>query len=106
MGILALIGLKNTVAFFAKKSKLTGSVFYFLGFLMIVVGWYCFVLLGFLAQMYGLFMLFKSFLSTILQYGQTLPFIGPVLRSSTLVHNAVRVLEVNEGKRKSAKFEV
>jgi hypothetical protein len=68
MGVVALIGLKSTIMFFTKKSKLQGSVFYFLGFLMIIIGWYMFTFLGFIAQMYGLFLLFRQFLSTILVY--------------------------------------
>ena len=48
-GIVALIGLKNAMMFFGKKSKILGSVFYFLGFIMIIIGWYMFTLLGFLA---------------------------------------------------------
>lgn len=59
MGIVALIGLKSTVGFFTKKSKLMGSVFYFLGLFFIILGWYLFTLLGFLTQMYGLFLLFR-----------------------------------------------
>ena len=67
-GVVALIGLKNALMFFGKKTKIQGSVFYFTGFLMIVIGWYMFTLLGFLAQMYGLFLLFRSFISTIFGY--------------------------------------
>ena len=49
MGIISLIGAKSTLLFFSKKSKIQGSVFYFLGFVMIIIGWYTFTLLGFLA---------------------------------------------------------
>jgi hypothetical protein len=106
MGIIALIGPKNTLLFFAKKTKILGSGFYFIGLLMIIIGWYMFTFLGFLAQMYGLFLLFRSFLTTILVYAQTLPVIGPFLRSSSVLHKTVKALEVKEGKRKKAKFEV
>ena len=49
MGIIALIGFKNTMGFFAKRSKIMGSVFFFLGFVMIIIGWYMFTVLGFTA---------------------------------------------------------
>jgi hypothetical protein len=109
MGIVALIGLKSTLAFFTKKSKLQGSIFYFLGFFMIIIGWYMFTFLGFLAQMYGLFLLFRSFLSTILMYAETLPVIGPCLKKNEAIHKAVRKMEESDSdtkKRKRAEHEV
>ena len=48
-GVIALIGLRSTFMFFGKKTKLMGSAFYFLGFVMIVIGWYLFTFLGFIA---------------------------------------------------------
>ena len=68
MGIVALIGFKNTMGFFAKRSKIMGSVFFFLGFVMIIIGWYMFTTLGFTAQLYGMFLLFRSFIKTIFTY--------------------------------------
>ena len=106
MGVISLIGPQNAVMFFAKKSKIQGSVFYFLGFLLIMIGWYMFTSVGFLSQMYGLFLLFRSFLTTILAYAQTLPGIGPILRSSTFLHTAIKFIEEKDGTRKRAKFEV
>ena len=49
MGIVSLIGLKNTLMFFGKRSKIQGSIFFFLGFIMIIIGWYMFTFLGFIA---------------------------------------------------------
>lgn len=49
MGIIALIGIKNTLGFFTKKNKIFGSIFFFLGFIMIIIGWYMFTLLGFVS---------------------------------------------------------
>lgn len=109
MGVIALIGLKNTFMFFGKKSKLMGSVFFFLGFLMIAVGWYTFTLLGFTAQMYGLFLLFRQFIATIFGYSQTLPIIGPILRTSPFIQRVVdKISESASGSngKKRAKYEV
>ena len=68
MGVIALVGVKNTFMFFGKKSKILGSVFFFSGFLLIIIGWYTFTLAGFSLQMYGLFVLFRQFISTIFSY--------------------------------------
>ena len=89
MGIVALIGPQNTVGFFMKKSKITGSSVYFLGLVMIIVRWRFMTTLGFLMQMYGIFLLFKSFIKTIFAYMQTLPVIGPVLRDTPMIHSIV-----------------
>jgi hypothetical protein len=68
MGVVALVGFKNTITFFTRSSKIKGSVFFFLGLFMIVTGWYLFTLAGFVCQLYGIFLLFRSFLGTILVY--------------------------------------
>ena len=106
MGIVALIGAKSTLYFFFKPSKLMGSVFYFLGFFMIMIGWYMFVLLGFVSQMYGVFLLFRSFIKTIFAYCQTLPVIGPILRNSPFIHKLVNAIAEDSHQKKKAKMEV
>jgi hypothetical protein len=79
-------------------------MFFFAGFIIIMVGWWMFTLLGFVSQMWGIFLLFRSFLGTIMIYGQSLPIIGGILRSDA-VKSVVRILESSEKKGK-AKFEV
>eukprot|EP00347_Sterkiella_histriomuscorum_P016261 403353871 len=108
MGIIALIGLKSTFMFFGKKSKLMGSIFFFLGFFMIALGWYTFTLLGFIAQMYGLFVLFRQFIATIFGYSQQLPVIGPIIRNSTFIQKIVEKISSSgsESGKKRAKYEV
>jgi hypothetical protein len=105
MGVIALVGFKNAIGFFSRESKIKGSVFFFVGLVLIVTGWYLFTFLGFLAQLYGIFLLFRSFIGTILVYAQSLPFIGGFLRSSDAVHKAVKIIENTDGKKRS-KFEV
>ena len=104
MGVVALVGLKNAVSFFTRSSKIQGSMFFFAGFIIIMVGWWMFTLLGFVSQMWGIFLLLRSFLGTIMIYGQSLPIIGGILRSDA-VKSVVRILESSEKKGK-AKFEV
>ena len=56
--------------------------------------------------MWGIFHLFRSFLGTIMIYGQSLPVIGGLLRNDT-VKSAVRIIENAGGDKKGkAKFEV
>jgi hypothetical protein len=106
MGVIALIGLKSTFMFFGKKSKLLGSIFFFFGFLLIAIGWYTFTILGFISQMYGLFLLFRQFISTIFAYSQTLPVIGPILRTSPFISSVVDKISESGGNKKRAKYEV
>ena len=92
MGVVALVGPKNTIMFFSKKTKIVGSAFYFAGFLMILLGFWMSTTIGFLLQMYGLYVLFRSFIRTIFSYMQTLPVIGPCIRNSPFIHKAVDFL--------------
>ena len=87
MGIVALVGPQYSFQFFQKKAK--GSLFYFAGFVLIVLGYPMFTLLGFLCQVWGMFLMFRSFLKTIFAYMQTLPVIGPLLRDTPFIHDAV-----------------
>ena len=72
-----------------RKGKLIGSAVFFVGFVMIVIGWFLFTTLGFLLQCYGLFLLFRDFIRVIFSYVQTLPVVGPVLRNSPFAHTVV-----------------
>ena len=48
MGIVSLIGPKNTIGFFTKKGKIMGSIFYFLGLVIIIIGYTFFTMIGFI----------------------------------------------------------
>ena len=89
MGIVALIGPVNALSFFGKKSKIMGSVLYFGGITIMIIGWKFFTIAGFLMQVYGIFVLFRSFLKTAFAYLQTLPLIGPILRDTPMIHKIV-----------------
>ena len=52
MGLFSLTGLTGTLSFFKRKTK--GSVFFFGGFILILIGWPFFTTAGFFLQMYGL----------------------------------------------------
>ena len=107
MGVIALVGFKNAISFFSRESKIKGSLFFFLGLLLIFLGWYLCTFLGFMFQLYGIFLLFRSFLGTILIYAQSLPLIGGFLRSkSEQINRAVKFIESGGADKRRAKFEV
>ena len=89
MGLVIIVGPANTVAFFMRKTKMKGSACFFAGFFMIVIGWFGFTILGFLLQLYGLFLLFRDFIKTIFKTLENMPVIGPVLRSQPWLSDAV-----------------
>ena len=68
MGVVALIGPMNAVAFFGKESKIMSSAVFFAGLCFIIVGYRFFTLFGFCLQLYGIFMLFRSFIKTLFAY--------------------------------------
>jgi hypothetical protein len=105
MGVVALVGLKNAVGFFTRSTKIQGSAFFFVGLVFIVIGWWMFTLIGFTCQLYGIFLLFRSFIGTILVYAQGLPFVGNFLRSDA-VQRVAKVIESTGDSKKRSKFEV
>ena len=98
MGMCAMIGVKHTFEFFTRKTKLKGSVFFFMGFALIIIGWPFFTLGGFATQMYGMLCLFQSYLRTLLSYASALPVIGPMVRNMPFLHKLVDTL-ANDGKK-------
>jgi hypothetical protein len=65
------------INFFKKKGKIKGSCFFFLGFLsLIFIRW---GIVGFILQLYGLFVLFKSFFPFLYESACNLPIIGHTL---------------------------
>ena len=89
MGIVALLGPQNAVSFFTKKSKWKASGMYFLGLIVIMIGYPMCTLVGFSLQMYGIYLLFRSFLKVAYGYVQTLPVIGPILSESKYLNEFV-----------------
>ena len=105
MGMVSLVGIKQTIVFFGRPSKIFGSVLFFAGFALITIGWFMFTTVGFVMQVYGLFLLFKQFISTIFSFMQTLPVIGPCLRNTPVLHYYVNKLSENSTGR-AKKYDV
>ncbi len=76
VGIYCLIGFVGTLSFFTKKGKLKGSVLFFGGFFVILMG---ITILGIPLQLYGLFVMFRSFLPFLFDWAMSAPGVGPVL---------------------------
>ena len=108
MGLVVVIGPANTLAFFMRKTKMKGSACFFAGFVMIVIGWFGFTSVGFILQLYGLYLLFKDFIKTIYKTLENMPGIGPVLRQMPWLSDAVDyVAEDSKGaKGGNAKYDV
>ena len=68
MGLALFIGPKNTVGFFMKKTRREGSAAFFVGFFLIIIGWFMLTTIGFLSQMYGLWKIFGSFIPAVFSY--------------------------------------
>ena len=62
-GLSFILGLSKTARFFFRREKFFGSLMFFVGFGLEVMGWGFF---GFLAQLYGIYKLFMGFLPNII----------------------------------------
>lgn len=74
IGLTIIIGPQKTLAFFARKQKLKGTAAFFLGLFLILMRW---ALVGFMVELYGIFILFGDFLGTILGFARNVPVVGP-----------------------------
>ena len=76
IGLTLIIGMQKTLAFFARRQKLKGTVAFALGILMILMRW---PLIGFCVELYGIFVLFGDFFATIAGFAYNIPVIGPYI---------------------------
>ncbi|KAI9760131.1 MAG: profilin, required for normal timing of actin polymerization in response to thermal stress [Chaenotheca gracillima] len=76
LGLTLIIGLQKTLIFFARRQKLKGTAAFAGGNILILLRW---PLIGFLIELYGIFVLFGDFLGTIAGFARNVPIIGPYL---------------------------
>ncbi|KAH8667569.1 Got1 family protein [Tricladium varicosporioides] len=76
LGLTILIGPQKTLAFFARRQKMKGTAAFFLGLVMILLRW---ALIGFVVELYGIFILFGDFLGTIAGFARNVPVVGPYI---------------------------
>ncbi|DAA77902.1 TPA_exp: hypothetical protein A8136_5605 [Trichophyton benhamiae CBS 112371] len=79
IGLPLILGPQKTLAFFARRQKLTGTVTFALGIFLILFRW---PLIGFCVELYGLFVLFGDFLVTLGGFVGSIPVVGPYLRQA------------------------
>ncbi|KAL4977690.1 vesicle transport protein [Aspergillus desertorum] len=94
IGLTLIIGFEKTIAFFSRRQKLKGTAAFTFGILLILFRW---PLMGFLIELYGLFILFGDFLVTIGQFAANIPVVGPLIQ---------RILETLAGGRRNAELPV
>ena len=63
--------------FFARRQKLKGTAAFVAGILLILLRW---PLVGFLVELYGIFVLFGDFFATIGGYAGNIPVVGPYIQ--------------------------
>eukprot|EP01017_Pseudomicrothorax_dubius_P030939 TRINITY_DN389_c0_g1_i4.p1 TRINITY_DN389_c0_g1~~TRINITY_DN389_c0_g1_i4.p1 ORF type:complete len:141 (+),score=29.87 TRINITY_DN389_c0_g1_i4:139-561(+) len=88
-GLYALVGFSRSLNFFIKKGKLKGGVLYFLGFLIIV---FRHPFIGFCLQIYGILVLFKSFIPFLYEWSYNIPFVGPHIRDNTIIKKVMELV--------------
>jgi hypothetical protein len=65
--------------FFARKQKLKGTAAFVAGIALILLRW---PLIGFLVELYGIFVLFGDFFATIASFAGNIPVVGPYIQQA------------------------
>lgn len=79
LGLTLIIGIQKTVVFFARKQKLKGTAAFMAGIALILLRW---PLIGFLVELYGIFVLFGDFFATIAGFAGNIPVVGPYIQQA------------------------
>lgn len=75
-GLACVIGLDRTFRFFFQKHKLKGSIAFFGGIIVVLVG---FPLIGMIIESYGFFLLFSGFFPAAINFLRRVPVLGTFL---------------------------
>ncbi|KAL8724079.1 MAG: hypothetical protein Q9181_006996 [Wetmoreana brouardii] len=86
-----MIGLQKTVLFFTRRPKLKGTAAFTSGVALILLRW---PVVGFLVELYGIFILFGDFFATIGSFAGNIPIVGPYIQKALN-----RVSEAGGGRR-------
>ncbi|KAK7519166.1 vesicle transport protein [Phyllosticta citricarpa] len=93
-GLTLLIGLQKTLLFFARRQKIAGTASFVAGIVLILLRW---PLIGFVVELYGIFVLFGDFFATIAGFVRPVPYVGPYVANA---------LEKVSGGRRNAELPV
>eukprot|EP00899_Mesostigma_viride_P002878 jgi/Mesvir1/12591/Mv02450-RA.1 len=77
-GVFLTIGPKPTIMFFLKPRNRKGSVFFSLGFVMVVSG-FLHPVFGMAIESYGFVLLFRDFFPTVVMFLKKVPVLGWIL---------------------------
>lgn len=88
LGLLIIIGPQKTFVFFARRQKLKGTAAFTAGIALILLKW---AFVGFMVELYGIFVLFGDFFGTIAGFAGNVPVVGPYI--------AVFLRRISGGKR-------
>jgi len=94
VGLTIIIGPQKTILFFARRQKLKGTAAFVAGILLILLRW---PLIGFVVELYGIFVLFGDFFVTIAGFVGNVPVVGPYI---------ARGLEAIAGQRRGSELPV
>lgn len=76
VGVMLIIGPTRSVRFFFQKRKIKGSVFFFIGMAMVLIGW---PLIGIVLEAFGFVNLFGDFFPVVISFLRRMPVVGNVL---------------------------
>ncbi|KAI8375975.1 Got1-domain-containing protein [Radiomyces spectabilis] len=80
-GITLTIGIQKTVAFFAQRNKIRGTICFLGGILLVFIKW---PLFGIIIEVFGILNLFGDFFPLIFSFLRRLPVIGSILNRPAL----------------------
>ncbi|KAL8945146.1 MAG: hypothetical protein Q9211_000298 [Gyalolechia sp. 1 TL-2023] len=79
IGLTIIIGLQKTIVFFTRRQKLKGTAAFTSGVILILLRW---PLIGFLVELYGIFILFGDFFATMGSFAGNIPLVGPYIQKA------------------------
>ncbi|KAJ9645980.1 Golgi Transport [Coniosporium apollinis] len=79
LGLTLIIGLQKTALFFARRQKWKGTAAFAAGVALILLRW---PLIGFVVELYGIFVLFGDFFATIAGFMGNVPVVGPYIATA------------------------
>ncbi|XP_066153738.1 vesicle transport protein GOT1B isoform X1 [Euwallacea fornicatus] len=75
-GLAAVIGRERTFRFFFQRHKIRGSIAFFGGIIIVLLGW---PLVGMIFEGYGFFLLFSGFFPVAINFLRRVPILGTIL---------------------------